>query len=175
VNNYIKNYKNFLYEQDMAMPGMDPMADPNAQPAPTKKNSIYEFIFLEDGKKISSVGPLQKEYALYKIKESSLDDWIKTNIAKDMPGLHEEMPSSIDTIKTDIKNAVTGEKSSLSHLDKEILKKFKNSVKAGVIEGTDAIEKGNTLETIIVEFTKKGIPVTADIAPTFLDTRSSKK
>ena len=78
-------------------------------------------------------------------------------------------------IKKDVKNAIIGEAFSLSDLDRQILGKFKNSVKAGIIDGTDSFEKGNILQTIDVEFTSDNIPLTTELSPTFLDTKHSKK
>lgn len=176
MKKYIKNYSGFLYEQDMGIPGMDPSADLAAgTESPSKKDNIYEFIFLDDGKKVSSVGPLQKEYSLYTIKESSLDKWLDINIAPDMPIIGDENKTSLEKIKKDIRNAITGEAFSISDIDREVLGKFKNAVKAGTIDGTDSIEKGNVLQTITVEFTNDNIPLTTDLSPTFLDIRKSKK
>jgi hypothetical protein len=172
VKNYIKNYNGFLNEQDMGMP-LDPTADGGTS-AP-KKEKIWEFIFLDDGKKVSSIGPLQKDYALYTIRESELDAWLNTNIAADMPIIGNENAVSLEKIKKDLKNAITGEAFSLSDLDRQILGKFKNSVKAGIIDGTDSVEKGNILSTITVEFTDDDTPLTTDLAPTFLDVSRSKK
>ena len=174
MKNYIKNYTSFLNEQEMGMPGMDPMAGGEAA-APAKKENIYEFIFLEDGKKVTHVGPLQKEYALYSIKESELDKWLDINIAKDMPIIGDQGESSLDKIRKDVKNAIIGEAFSLSDLDRKILGKFKNSVKAGTIDGTDSFEKGNILQTITVEFTSDNVPLTTELSPTFLDTKRCKK
>lgn len=148
-------------------------------PAP-KKIKSYSFIFLSDGKKVSSTGPLQKRYNLYRIRENDLDVWLDKSINKTREKVKDFEKSRIDKIKKDVKNAITGERFSLSEIDQEFLSKFKNDVKAGLVDGTDSLEHYkdrhnrdayNSLETITVEFDKNGIPLTTDLEVTFIDTK----
>jgi len=177
-NRYVKDFKDFiLNEQDMGLEAALGGAESGA-PAPKKVN-FYSFIFLEDGKKISSVGPLEKRYNLYKIKEQELDTWIDKNISSKRDSAQDFSKAKIDKIKSDVKNAITGERFSISDTDRQFLVKFKNDVKAGLVDGTDSVQHYkdkhnkdafNSLETITVEFDKNNIPLTTDLEVTFLET-----
>ena len=160
--------------------GMGMEGDSGAQAAPTPKQKFFSFIFLEDGKKISTTGPLEKRYNLYKIKESELDAWIEKNISNKKEKLSDSSKTEIEKVKTDLKNSITGERFSMSKLDTSFLRKFKADVKAGLIDGTDSVQHYkdknnkdayNSLETITVEFDKNKIPVTTELEVTFLDTK----
>ena len=177
VKRYIKDFKNFiLIEQDMGM-GMG-MEEDGQQPA-APKQKFYSFIFLDDGKKISSTGPLEKRYNLYRIKETELDAWIDKSISSKKERLSDTTSTEIDKVKLDVKNAIIGERFSISNIDRSFLKKFKNDVKAGLIDGTDSVQHYkdknnkdayNSLETITVEFDKNNIPVTTELEVTFIET-----
>lgn len=180
MKNYVKDFKSFiLNEQDMGM--MDAaLGGAEGGAAAPKKVNIYSFIFLGDGKKISTVGPLEKRYNLYKIKEDELDAWIDKSISQDREGLSEFSKTKVDKIKQDVKNAITGERFSISKTDNQFLKKFKRDVKAGLVDGTDSVQHYknkfnktafNSLETITVEFDKHGIPLTTNLEVTFIDTK----
>lgn len=179
MNKYVKDFNSFIVnEQDMGM-GME--GEAGGQPAAAPKQKFYSFIFLDDGKKISTTGPLEKRYNLYKIKESELDSWIEKNISDKKEKLKGSSQVEIDKVKSDVKNAITGERFSMSKLDNSFLIKFKADVKAGLIEGTDSVQHYkdvnnkdafNSLETITVEFDKNKIPVTTELEVTFLDTKN---
>lgn len=174
---YIKDYKTFkLNEQDL---GLDAALGGETPAAAPKKINTYSFIFLDDGKKISTVGPVQKRYNLYKIKENELDEWLNKSINKDREGLQDFSKSKVDKIKEDVKNAIIGERFSISDIDRKYLNKFKNDVKAGLVNGTDSVQHYkdkhnkdafNSLETITVEFDKNNVPLTTDLEVTFIDT-----
>lgn len=175
---YVKDFNSFiLNEQDMGM-GMG-LEGEGQQAAAAPKQKFYSFIFLDDGKKISSTGPLEKRYNLYKIKESELDSWIDKNISSKKEKLSDSSSAEIEKVKTDVKNAIIGERFSISNLDRNFLKKFKADVKAGLIDGTDSVQHYkdknnkdayNSLETITVEFDKNNIPVTTELEVTFIET-----
>jgi hypothetical protein len=175
---YIKDFKSFLInEQDLGLDAA--LGGETAAPAPKKVKS-YSFIFLSDGKKVSSVGPLQKRYNLYRIRETDLDAWLDKSINKTREKLKDFSKTRLDKIKTDVKNAITGERFSLSEIDQEFMSKFKNDIKTGLVDGTDSLEHYkdahnrdafNSLETITVEFDKNGIPLTTDLEVTFIDTK----
>ena len=160
--------------------GLDAALGGGETAAPAPKQKSYTFIFLDDGKKISTTGPLEKRYNLYKIKEAELDEWLDKTVNSKREGLSEFSKTKIDKIKDDVKNAITGERFSISEEDNQILLKFKNDVKAGLITGTDSVQHYkdkhnkdafNSLETITVEFDKNGIPLTTDLEVTFIDTK----
>lgn len=173
---YIKDFRSFIInEQDL---GLDAALGGGETPAAPKKKIIYSFIFLNDGKKISTVGPLEKRYNLYKIKENELDTWLNKNIDQKREGLQDFSKSKVDKIKQDVKNAIIGERFSVSDVDRQFLNKFKTDVKAGLIDGTDSVQHFkdkhnkdafNSLETITVEFDNNGIPLTTDLEVTFID------
>lgn len=176
---YITDFKTFiLNEQDM---GLDAALGGGGEaPAAIPKQKSFTFIFLDDGKKISTTGPLEKRYNLYKIKEKELDEWLDKTVSPKREGLTDFSKTKIDKIKEDVKNAIIGERFSISKEDNEILIKFKNDVKAGLITGTDSVQHYkdkhnkdafNSLETITVEFDKNGIPLTSDLEVTFIDTK----
>ena len=175
---YIKDFKGFLLiEQDLGLDAA--LGGGEAAPAAPKKSNIYSFIFLDDGKKISTVGPVQKRYNLYKIKEEELDAWLDKSVNSTREGLQDFSKSKIDKIKQDVKNAITGESFSISDIDRQFLVKFKNDVKAGLVDGTDSVQHYkdkhnkdafNSLETITVEFDNNNIPLTTDLEVTFIDT-----
>ena len=178
INKYVKDFNSFIVnEQDMGM-GMGMEGGEGGATAAAPKQKFYTFIFLKDGKKISTAGPLEKRYNLYKIKESELDSWIEKNISNKKEKLSDSSKSEIEKVKTDLKNAITGERFSISRLDNSFLKKFKADVKAGLIDGTDSVQHYkdkdnkdafNSLETITVEFDKNKMPVTTELEVTFLD------
>lgn len=177
IRKYVKDFNSFiLNEQDM---GLDLGVGAEAEtPKPAKKINFYSFIFLKDGKKISTVGPLEKRYNLYKIKETELDEWIDKNISSKKERLSDSSKTEIEKVKLDVKNAIIGERFSISQLDESFLEKFKADVKAGLIEGTDSVQhykdkndkdSFNSLETITVEFDKNGMPLTTELEVTFID------
>lgn len=172
---YIKDYRTFkLNEQDF---GLDTAIGGETPPSP-KKQKEYSFIFLNDGKKVSTVGPLQKEYNLYRIKEDGLNQWLDKSINKKREDLQDASISKIDKIKNDLRNVITGERFSISKIDNVYLNKFKNDVKAGLIDGTDSVQHYkdkynknafNSLETITVEFDSNNMPLTTNLEVTFID------
>lgn len=171
---YISDFKTFiLNEQDL---GLDTAI--GGETPPPKKQKEYSFIFLNDGKKVSTVGPLQKEYNLYRIKEDNLNQWLDKSINKKREDLQNASTSKMDKIKNDLRNLITGERFSISKIDSVYLNKFKNDVKAGLIDGTDSVQHYkdkynkdafNSLETITVEFDSNNMPLTTNLEVTFID------
>jgi hypothetical protein len=159
---HLKNYTQYLVEQEMPPPPGDPAA--GAPAAPPKE---YLFTFIGDSedegirRRKYPDGSVVIEYPTYSTTEVDLDTWIKSNVTSTDKQKHTD--TDLEIKKKNLMNIVKGKRSNASDSDLTFIEKLKNAVKTDVFANKEAV--------IEVVFTKEGIPTTNAINVTFIRTK----
>lgn len=156
---HIKNYSQFLVEQDMGMPPM-----PGAEGAAPKKEKPFKFIFLDDindsmdkAKKYPD-GTKEYNFATYSVTLTDLEDWVKKNIlSTDKTKLSD---SELSLRQKNIIDIVKGDKVNISDQDTPFIDKLRNAVSTDIF--------GSKEPDTTVLFTKDFLPTTEQIDVTFI-------
>ena len=159
-NKHIKNYSDFLVEQDMGMPPM-PGAEGAAAP---KKEKPFKFIFLDDiedskdrAKKYPD-GTKEYNFATYSVLLPDLEDWVKKNIVStDKTKLSD---SELELRRKNVVNVVKGDKLNISDKDIPFIDKLRQAVSTDIF--------GSREPDTNVLFTKDFLPTTEQIDVTFI-------
>lgn len=159
---HIKNYTEFLVEQDMGMPAMPGMpGDTQVQP---KKEKKLQFIFLDGfskstkGVKKYPDGSYEYSFPTYSVTKKEIEDWVKKNIID----VGEKNPNEpeLELRRNNIINIVSGEKVNISKEDVPFVDKLKNAVSTDIF--------GSREPETSVFFTRDGAPSTEQIDVTFI-------
>jgi len=161
-NKHIRNYSEFLVEQDM---GMAPM--PGVPPAPgapgAKKPVEYKFLFMtgsEDagnGRRKYPDGSIVIEYPCYSINAENLKTWIQENIlSSDKNNLNKP---ELEVRQKSLEDIVKGDRINISTDDQPFIEKLKNAAAANLV--------AKQLPDVTVVFSN-GVPTTEDIDVTFI-------
>ena len=156
---HIKNYIQFLVEQDMGMSAM-----PGVEGVAPKKEKPFKFIFLDDiddsmdkAKKYPD-GTKEYSFITYSVMPQALEDWVKKNIlSTDKTKLSD---SELELRQQNVINIVKGEKLNISDQDTPFIDKLRNAV------STDIFGKKEPDTTVL--FTKNFLPTTEQIDITFI-------
>lgn len=122
---YIKDYGDYIYEQDMM--GMD--YEPNTAPKPVN----HTFIFIEEGETGDHTfpdGTSVKSYPTYVISKDDLNEWVDKNI---IPSKEEKGLKALDIKRNSVREYLTGESNTITPDNKQYLTIFKNQVRTGQI------------------------------------------
>lgn len=159
---HLKNYKQYLVEQEMPPAPGDPAAAGAAKPP---KEYLFTFVgdSEDDGirRRKYPDGSVVIEYPTYSTTEADLDTWIKSNVTSTEKQKH--TGPDLEIKKKNLMNIVKGKRSNASDTDLTFIEKLKNAVKTDVF--------GNKEAVIEVVFTKDGIPTTNAINITFIRTK----
>ena len=158
-NKHIKEYRDFLFEQDMLAPV------PGA-PVPAggvKKPIEYKFLFMtgpEDAgnsRRKYPDGSTVIEYPCYSIKLDELQKWIKENIiSSDKSKLNS---SELEVRRKSLEDIVKGDRVNISNDDYPFIEKLKNAAASNII--------AKVVPDITVVYSKNK-PTTNDIDVTFI-------
>ena len=162
TNKHIKNYSQFIFEQDMGMPAMPGM--PGEAPTQAKKEKKFPFIFLDGFSKSSKGvkkypdGSYEYSFPTYSVTKKEIEDWVKKNIVD----VGEKNPNEpeLEVRRNNIINIVLGDKVNISKEDVSFVEKLKNAVSTDIF--------GSREPETSVFFTKDGSPSTEQIDVTFI-------
>jgi hypothetical protein len=163
MNKHIKEYYQFIFEEDMAM-GVDPMA---AGAAPAKPATRYKFIFIVDksdegiARKKYPDGSVVVTYNCYSLNDTELDKWIKDNVVKN--DKDKSAKNEIEVRQENISKLVKGDKTTTAKEDVIYLEKLRRALGAKLV--------GRVEPVVDVVYTRDGQPTTTDIDVTFINSK----
>lgn len=161
MNKHIKEYYQFIFEEDMAM-GVDPMA---AGAAPAKPATRYKFIFISDkndegaSRKKYPDGSIVVTYNCYSLNDTELQEWIKDNVVKN--DKDKSAKNEIEVRQENISKLVKGDKTTTATEDILYLDKLRRALGANLV--------GRQEPVVDVVYTRDGHPTTTDIDVTFIN------
>lgn len=161
-NKYISEFKDFIFEQDLAALG----APTPGAPAPasnTQKILKYDFLFMTgpndagNSRRKYPDGSIIIEYPCYSTTADELDKWTKENIVStDKNKLNS---SELEIRRKNIIDIVKGDKINISTDDFPFIEKLKNAAATNIL--------GQVLPDTTVVFSD-GTPTTDNINVTFI-------
>ena len=163
MNKHIKEYRQFIFEEEMAM-GADPMA---AGAAPAKPATRYKFIFITDksdegvARKKYPDGSVVVTYNCYSLNDLELDTWIKENVIKN--DKDKSAKTEIEVRQENLSSLVKGDKTTTATEDVIYLEKLRRALGAKLV--------GRVEPVVDVVYTRDGQPTTTDIDVTFINNK----
>jgi hypothetical protein len=157
-NKYINQFKDFLFEQDLAAMGVPP-----TPAAPTPKTIKYDFLFMTgsddagNGRRKYPDGSIVIEYPCYSATADELEEWAKNNVIDS--NKNKLNSSELEVRRKSIVDIVKGDRVNISPEDLPFIEKLKNAAATNIL--------GSVLPDTTVVFSDD-TPTTDNINVTFI-------